>query len=226
MRYRWDWILFDADNTLFHFDAFAGLQCLFQIYGIDFTVDDYQRYQAINLPLWQSYQNGEITARSLQRQRFLDWGLKLNLPPEQLNQQYIAIMADICQPLDGATSLLHVLQDRVRIGIVTNGFTALQQARLQRTGLGKYVDLVVISEQVGFAKPHPAIFDYALRQMGHPLRDRVLMVGDNPESDILGGINAGFATCWLNPEGRRKSDMPAPTFQVKNLQELEALLTA
>lgn len=74
------------------------------------------------------------------------------------------------------------------------------------------------------AKPAPEIFDYALEKMGNPDRSRVLMVGDTAESDILGGINAGLATCWLNHHGRTLPEDIAPTWQVTSLSELEQLL--
>jgi 5'-nucleotidase len=70
------------------------------------------------------------------------------------------------------------------MGIITNGFTALQQIRLERTGLRDHFDLLVISEEVGW-QTDPRIFDYALEQAGNPDRSRVLMVGDTAESDIL-----------------------------------------
>lgn len=85
------------------------------------------------------------------------------------------------------------------MGIITNGFTSLQQTRLERTGLRDHFDLLIISEEVGVAKPDARIFDYALAQAGNPDRARVLMVGDTAESDIRGGVNAGLATCWFNP---------------------------
>ncbi len=81
-------------------------------------------------------------------------------------------------PLPGAVSLLNALQGKVRMGIITNGFTSLQQTRLERTGLRDHFDLLIISEQVGVAKPDARIFDYALAQAGNPPRSRVLMVGD------------------------------------------------
>jgi 5'-nucleotidase len=68
--------------------------------------------------------------------------------------------------------------------------------------LRDHFDLLVISEEVGVAKPDPRIFDYALAQAGNPDRSRVLMVGDTAESDIRGGVNAGLATCWLNAHQR------------------------
>ncbi|HGX4500576.1 TPA: HAD-IA family hydrolase, partial [Escherichia coli] len=80
------------------------------------------------------------------------------------------------------------------------------------------------SEEVGVAKPNKKIFDYALEQAGNPDRSRVLMVGDTAESDILGGINAGLATCWLNAHNREQPEGIAPTWTVSSLHELEQLL--
>lgn len=192
---KWDWIFFDADETLFTFDSFTGLQRMFLDYSVTFTAEDFQDYQAVNKPLWVDYQNGAITSLQLQRQRFVGWGEQLNVPPEELNDAFMNAMAEICAPLPGAVSLVNALHGKVKMGIITNGFTSLQQIRLERTGLRDRFDLLVISEEVGVAKPDPRIFDYALEQAGSPDRSRVLMVGDTAESDILGGINAGLSTC-------------------------------
>ena len=226
MLQQWDWILFDADDTLFHFDAFGGLQRLFKGYNVNFTSDDYHEYQAINKPLWVEYQNGAISALQLQHQRFNGWAEKLSVTPDALNSGFLSAMAEICVPLEGAVALLNALKGKVNMGIITNGFTALQQERLQRTGFRDYFDLLVISEQVGYAKPHPAIFNYALEKMGQPSPQRVLMVGDNPDSDILGGINAGLRTCWLNADGREKPVAITPDWQVSSLHELQSILFA
>lgn len=221
---NWDWIFFDADETLFTFDSFGGLQRMFLDYSVTFTADDFQDYQAVNKPLWVEYQNGAISALQLQHQRFEGWAAKLNVPAGDLNEAFLNAMAEICTPLPGALSLLKSLKGKAKLGIITNGFTALQEIRLERTGLRDYFDLLVISEQIGVAKPHPAIFDYALEQAGNPARSRVLMVGDTAESDILGGMNAGLSTCWLNAHQRTLPDGVEPTWTVTSLGELEQLL--
>lgn len=221
---NWDWIFFDADETLFTFDSFGGLQRMFLDYSVTFTADDFQDYQAVNKPLWVEYQNGAISALQLQHQRFEGWAAKLNVPAGDLNEAFLNAMAEICTPLPGALSLLKTLKGKAKLGIITNGFTALQEIRLERTGLRDYFDLLVISEQIGVAKPHPAIFDYALEQAGNPARSRVLMVGDTAESDILGGMNAGVSTCWLNAHQRTLPDGVEPTWTVTSLGELEQLL--
>ena len=221
---NWDWIFFDADETLFTFDSFGGLQRMFLDYSVTFTDEDFQDYQAINKPLWVDYQNGAITALQLQHQRFQSWADRLNVAPGDLNNAFLNAMAEICAPLPGAASLLTALKGKAKLGIITNGFTALQQIRLERTGFRDYFDLLVISEQVGVAKPDPKIFDYALAQAGNPDRSHVLMVGDTAESDIKGGNNAGLATCWLNAHGRALPEGIHPTWTVTSLNELEQLL--
>lgn len=221
---QYQWILFDADETLFSFDAFSGLQRMFSQHGYHFDAEQYEQYQAINKPLWLEYQQGNITAAQLQEQRFIPWANKLAQSPRALNSAFMQAMADICQQLPGAASLIQALRGKVKLGIITNGFTELQQIRLERTGFQQDFAVLVISEQVGLAKPDIGIFEHAFALMGQPSREHILMVGDNPHADILGGMNAGIATCWLNHHAQPVPLGIEPDYQVSSLTELEQLL--
>jgi 5'-nucleotidase len=222
---NYKWILFDADNTLFHFDAFKGLKSMFSQLGIVFTEQDYHKYETINQPLWEQYQNGQITAQHLQQQRFLYWSHKLQMAPMDLNYAFLKAMTDISHPLEGAMSLLDNLKGKARLGIITNGFSeTFQHIRLERTGLKEHFELLVMSEKVGAAKPHRDIFEHAISAMGNPVREEVLMVGDNPEADILGGLNVGIHTCWLNVHKKPAPAGITPHYEVSSLQDLELLL--
>ncbi|MGS0825465.1 pyrimidine 5'-nucleotidase [Shewanella sp. 0m-8] len=222
MQYKW--VLFDADETLFHFDAFQGLQLMFSRFDVDFTRQDFLQYQTVNQPLWVDYQDGKLTAQELQNIRFESWADKLTVSTQRLNNDFLAAMADICQLLPGAQALIDSLTGRVNMGIITNGFTQLQTIRLEKVGLADRFSPLVISEEVGVAKPDVGIFNHALQLMGNPDKDSVLMVGDNPHSDILGGINAGLHTCWLNSNGAEKPDGINPHYQVGSLCELRQIL--
>ncbi|WP_105901152.1 pyrimidine 5'-nucleotidase [Vibrio gangliei] len=223
---KYEWIFFDADETLFHFDAFKGMQLMFERKGVTFTEQDFSEYQAVNKPLWVDYQNGDITAEQLKHIRFEGWANKLGTTPSELNTAFLEAMADICAVLPGAKELMESIAGKAKVGIITNGFTDLQEIRLARTGMNKYVEQVIISEQVGTAKPDQIIFEHALNRAGNPCKSKVLMVGDNLHSDILGGINFGIETCWLNSHGAQATDGINPHYTVSSLGELQAILEA
>ena len=221
---KYQWILFDADETLFYFDAFKGLQRMFTQFKINFTLSDFEIYQRVNKPLWVDYQDGRITAAQLQHKRFEYWAKKLSVTTRQLNSAFLMAMADICTMLPGAEMLIKSLVGKVNMGIITNGFAELQTIRLQRTGLIEHFSPLVISEEVGVAKPHVDIFEHAFKQMNYPSKSTILMVGDNIHSDIQGGINAGIDTCWLNVAQAEKPADITPRYQIASLQELPPLL--
>ncbi|ELV8624272.1 pyrimidine 5'-nucleotidase [Vibrio cidicii] len=223
---KYDWIWFDADETLFHFDAFKGMQLMFARKGVDFTEQDFHHYQKVNKPLWVEYQDGKITADEIKHRRFQEWAEKLNTTTLELNSAFLEAMADICTLLPGVKDLMEALHGKVKMGIITNGFTELQAIRLERTGMAGYFDKVVISEQVGVAKPDLAIFDHALQVAGQPCKSKILMVGDNLHSDILGGMNFGIETCWLNHQSNPADERIAPSYTVSSMAELHAILLA
>lgn len=221
---KYSHIFFDADETLFSFNAYLGLKTLFAQYDVSFTEQDYQEYQAVNAPLWVQYQNGVINARTLQVTRFQHWAERLAVTPESLNEGFMTAMASICEPLPGAKSLLLRLKGKAQLGIITNGFAALQERRLAHTGLQDCFAEVVISELVGVAKPDERIFAHTMALFGNPEKSRVLMVGDTPSSDILGANLFGIDSCWLQHQGVVCPPHVKPTYTVMSLQELETLL--
>ena len=195
----YEWVVFDADNTLFRFLDFTGLQRMFdKEWNMTFTHAHYDEYKELNLQLWKAYENGAITAEQLRNDRFKQWAKTLNTTSEKLNIQFLDAMAIVCPPLPGAESLLSALHKKAKLAIITNGFTSMQKVRLDKNKLSNYIDFVLSSEAAGAAKPNKEIFEQALQMMGNPHPSKVLMVGDNPESDIKGAKRLGMATCLLD----------------------------
>lgn len=220
---KYQWILFDADETLFSFHSYLGLKSMLKRYGVEFNEQDYDAFQAVNQPLWVAYQNKEINAEALQRIRFESLAQKTGQDPLVLNRELMDEMAHVSQPLEGVREMLESLHGKVKMGIITNGFNALQQKRLENTKTSHFFYLLVVSETVGVAKPDRQIFDYAFSQMGEVERSKVLMVGDTLASDILGGNLAGIDTCWFNPKGLANETAIQPTYEIRSMAELIAL---
>ncbi|MFC8734005.1 HAD family hydrolase [Luteimicrobium sp. NPDC057192] len=102
---------------------------------------------------------------------------------------------------DGVPELLEELRGAGhRVAVVTNGTSAQQRAKVARCGLEERVDVIVVSDEEGVAKPDPRLLEIALERLGATGadRDRVWMVGDAAHADVLAGRAAGVRTAWIS----------------------------
>src|SRR5262249_58990774 len=86
------------------------------------------------------------------------------------------------------------------------------------------VRFVLVSESVEAYKPHPLPFRTAVERLGVAPHE-VLHVGDSDVDDVRGAKAAGLQVAWVNRDGRRRrSDVPAPDFELADLTGLLPLL--
>lgn len=127
-------------------------------------------------------------------------------------------------PEPGARETLVALARTHRIGIVTNGASVGQRAKLARIGLADVAHTLFISAEVGAAKPAPAIFEQALRWTGSAPHE-VLFVGDEPVIDLAPAARLGMATAW-----RARSTWPRelapPTHRIARVADLAKVCAA
>jgi len=76
-----------------------------------------------------------------------------------------------------------------RQAVLSNHVPELPQI-VEALGLSGYFERVFSSAAIGWEKPHPGIFAYALAELGHPTD--VWLIGDNPVADVQGATNAGI----------------------------------
>lgn len=130
--------------------------------------------------------------------------------------------------IPGAGELLRELQRRgYRLGLVADGLEqSFRNVLGAQHGLYDLFDAHAISERVGQSKPHPAMFETALAQLGILRAEygRVLMVGNHLERDICGANRLGLVSVWLDWAPRR-SKVPAnncevPSYTIRTPLEL------
>ena len=126
--------------------------------------------------------------------------------------------------MDNAKSLIEDWSGQFNMTLVTNGLKEIQRARLAKSDLGKYFHHVVISDEIGVAKPHAGFFDHVFEKIKFPKKDKVMIIGDSLNSDIRGGNDYGIDTCWLNMNGKISPEDNVPTFTIGKLEELHMLL--
>lgn len=187
------------------------------------------RYEAHNMALWARYNTGDISRDYLRLQRFLmpltDAGMPM-AEAEPLARRYDTLYLDYLARekalMPGAMDLLKFLRAKgVRIGCLSNGFKEVQFRKIRTAGLDPWIDIVVLSDDIGINKPDRRIFDYAMQQTGDTDPTHHLMIGDNPQTDIAGAVNAGWTAIWYHPR-RAFPGIPCPVWatEVANLNEI------
>jgi len=121
---------------------------------------------------------------------------------------------------DDAIPALDWLAQRFVLVAVSNG-----NADVQQVGLGSYFKAALSAQDFGIGKPDVRIFHAAAQAVG-VAPDEVLHVGDDAEMDVLGGLQAGMQTVWLNRAGRDWAHAAQPHAMVHDLAQLCTLLAS
>lgn len=223
-------ILVDADETLFDFAAAERSAVERTFSGLDAPVpyeELVSSYHTVNAQLWKEVEEGTMDTRRLRAERFRRLFDRYGMAhsAEEVGERFIAALSEGHTLLEGAEEFCRRWSARAPILIVTNGIADVQRSRIGRSAVRPFIRDIVISEEVGASKPHPAMFDEAFRLAGRTDRSRVLMIGDSLTSDILGGMRYGIDTCWINPRGVPNTLPEEPTFQVKSIAEISDGMT-
>ncbi|MFA2809445.1 HAD family hydrolase [Bacillus mycoides] len=125
-----------------------------------------------------------------------------------------------CFSIDQNTILfLNHIKRHFKVGIITNGSTQRQKAKIINTGLNEYFDTIIISEEVGFSKPDKRIFELALKKL-NVQPENTLFVGDDLEKDIAGCQNANIKGIWFNPNMIRNNTDTKPYAEITSFDNL------
>ncbi len=224
---RYDYILFDADHTLFDFDR-AEREALHRVLrrrGYPLEAAE-ERYLALNRDLWARFDRGEIRREVLIVERFARLAREFGRTddPEELNLEYLTCLGEGAYLLPGAEALCRTLAESCTLAIVTNGVALAQRGRFRRSPLRDIIPWLFISEEIGASKPDPAFFRAVFGVLGLEDLRRVLMVGDNLLADVKGGLDAGVDAVWYNPRRLPPQGEIVPTYDLGGFQELEALI--
>ena len=107
-----------------------------------------------------------------------------------------------------------------QLNVITNGFEVVQHHKIKNSGLAKYFKNIITAEKVGYKKPNPIIFEYALDQT-KTTPENSLMIGDSLEADIMGALNIGMKAIHFNSHNEPLHDH-CPI--VNNLYEIKGML--
>lgn len=140
----------------------------------------------------------------------------------ELGATFVAEWQDHVVPIPGVSDMVHRLSRSVRLGIVSNTHDLqMVPAMLEAMGLASCFEVIVLSVEHGFRKPHPSIYLEALHRLDCDAK-AVAFVGDSYEADYVGPTSAGMTAYLIDPT--RRHDVPA-SLLLSSVLEVEAGLT-
>ena len=234
-------VFIDFDDTLYNTrgNAQIALGELFHHYdfGRYFRTEEdfYVPYWKVNLELWTLYAQGKITREQLIIDRFLrplSLGRDADGNPMPLSEERILEISDYfldccaCKPgvIDGAHELVqYLIQKGYRLHMCSNGFHEVQFRKLKACGMRHAFHNIILSEDAGANKPSPLYFQYAFQACGAK-PETTIMIGDNPETDIMGALAAGMDAIFFNPKRKETPVSASVTHEVHTLKEIMDIL--
>ncbi len=206
-----DFVFFDLDDTLLdhrHAERLALNDLAREIETlVPFRMESVEEaYHRVNQAVWEEYGAGRIDKAEAKRARFerLFDVMGIDGPDAaDTGDRYLELYARHWRPRQGALEAFSDVADRLRVGILTNGFREIQRAKLARfPDLDTRSAATIISEEIGLMKPDRRLFEWAAAHVGTQAR-RILYVGDSLRSDIRGGLAAGWQVAWIDGDPAR-----------------------
>ena len=221
-------LFLDLDDTIldFHKAERIAIAATIREFGVEPTEEILARYHVINKWHWEQLELGTLTRAQVLENRFavLFSQLGKTVDAAACAKVYEKNLSIGHYFLPGAEEAVEALSKKYRLFLVSNGTASVQKGRMTSANLYRFFEKVFVSQELGHNKPAREFFDKAFAQIPDFDPKKALIVGDSLTSDILGGINAGVATCWVNPNhlpGRE--DIPTD-YEIEGIHQLEALL--
>ncbi|MEG2085044.1 MAG: YjjG family noncanonical pyrimidine nucleotidase [Clostridia bacterium] len=220
-------IFLDLDGTIFDFDKtekHAICQNLIS-FGLPHSAQILDDYHTINAQSWASFERGEISKEQLVIDRHLRLFKKHNINFDAVifNENYERLLKNSADLLDNALEILQYLSAKYILCVASNGTKETQVNRLKLANITQYFTYFFISQDIGFVKPSAQFFAKAQSMLPQNIaKAQMVIVGDSLTSDILGGINFGIDTIWLN-----NHNLPCAlpvTHQITKLSQLKLIL--
>lgn len=224
-----EFLFLDLDDTILDFkkaERIAVRKAIAEA-GVEPTDQICQRYSQINKLHWEMLERGELVREQVLTGRFRMLFDELGHPVDEIAvaRNYERLLGIGHDYLPGAEETVKkTLFGKYRMFLASNGTASVQHGRLTSAGLYPYFEKVFVSQEIGFNKPAKEYFDRCFDQIPGFDREKCLMVGDSLSSDILGGINAGVRTCWVNPGRLTAPQNIYPDYEIRRLADLPALL--
>ena len=223
-----EFLFLDLDDTILDFKKaeYIAIGKTIADFGVEPTEEVRHRYHIINKWHWEQLELGKLTRAEVLENRFkvLFSELGVEVDAEKVARTYEKNLGTGHWFLPGAEEAVDALSKKYRLFLASNGTASVQKGRMTSANLYRFFETVFVSQEIGYNKPAKAYFDACFARIPGFDPAKCLMVGDSLTSDILGGINAGIKTVWVNPGHAPGRPDIVPDYEIEGLKDLPTLL--
>jgi len=142
----------------------------------------------------------------------------------ELADAHLACFAASCRLYDDVVPALEQLGGAYALAVITNGPADVQRAKLRTSGLDRFFPTVLVSSEIGFAKPDERAFAAATRALGASTVE-IVMIGDHLERDVIGARKAGITKAiWIDRTGSQPDTKTEVVHRITSLTQLVSAL--
>lgn len=214
---KYNWYLFDLDNTILDFSKASKLAFEETLTHFKVKPDNNHSaiYHDINKSYWIRYEKGLIDSFTLRKGRFEDFLREINHAQDalQMSETYLDFLLKHSHEIEGAITILESLAKNSNLALITNGLSDIQHRRIAKHQLKDYFQHIFISDEMGVSKPAFNFFNIVHSTLKTPNKKEVLVIGDNPISDIDGANKFGYDSLFYNYENKESNKINA-TYQI------------
>jgi putative hydrolase of the HAD superfamily len=202
----WRAVVFDLDDTLFPERDYvlSGFRAVAAWAELHLGIDARTGYTELEA----------LFAQGIRDTTFNRWLALHGLPADGLIPGLVQVYREHeprLVPFPEARPVLERLRTTYRLGLLADGYLAVQQRKLRALGLASYFDGIVFSDELGRDawKPSERPFQIVLARLAVS-GPEALYVADNPLKDFVGARRCGMATVWVHrPDGEYSHLQPA-----------------
>ena len=223
-----EYLFLDLDDTILDFQKaeHVALSKTLENFGLNPTQEVLTRYNKINKAHWEALERKELTREQVLLGRFqvLFEEMGISAEPVKVARAYEHNLSIGHWFLPGAEEAVARLSRKYKLYLTSNGTASVQKGRMTSANLYRFFENVFVSQEIGVNKPAVEYFEKCFAQIPGFDKTKAIIVGDSLTSDILGGQNAGIATCWVNPHHKQGRPDIRVDYEIEALSQLEDLL--
>lgn len=223
-----EYLFLDLDDTILDFQKAEALALskTLRSFGLEPTEAVLKCYNLINKAHWEALERKELTREQVLVGRFhvLFEEMGITAEPVSVARTYEHNLSIGHYFLPGAEEAVERLSKKYKLYLASNGTAKVQAGRLKSANISRFFQEVFVSQELGANKPSLEYFEKCFARIPGFEKAKAIIVGDSLTSDILGGQNAGIATCWVNPHHKPRREDIRVDYEIEALSQLEDLL--